>query len=160
VEVLEHLRIAQWTFWTSHAIPTTSIFPGRGYWPATAAPPDEKAWDKACAPSAATSRQFPISWPIRQRIFTRRFPTAAGRRSERSATGSDHNAYHLGEMVLLRGSWALGKSDSARVSVSVSVSASVSASAVRCIEHTRTHTHTRTACYFSTTLSSRVPASP
>ncbi len=36
------------TFWSFPAIPATSRpeWPG-GYWPATAAPPDEKAWDKS-----------------------------------------------------------------------------------------------------------------
>ena len=47
-EVLEHLRIAQWDILDFTRNPNYQHLPWpEGYWPATAAPPDEKAWDKS-----------------------------------------------------------------------------------------------------------------
>lgn len=109
-EVLEHLRIAQWDILDFSRNPKYQHRPWpEGYWPATPAPPDDQAWDKSvrafrrdlkamCALVAdpATNLYAPIPHGDGQTILREALLVA------------DHNAYHLGELVLLRrllGAW-------------------------------------------------------
>lgn len=103
-EVLEHLRIAQWDILAyikdaKHASPE---FPA-GYWPTSPTPPDEKAWDKSVqgfhdnfdaaikmVSDEDTDLLAPLHADPEQTIYRKLLMLA------------DHNAYHLGEMVLLR----------------------------------------------------------
>ena len=82
-EILEHLRIAQWDILEFSRNPDTRSPTGpSGYWPATAAPPDDKAWDKSVR--AFRQRSEGDVRPGRQTrrpICTRRFRTATGRPS-------------------------------------------------------------------------------
>jgi hypothetical protein len=109
-ELLEHLRIAQsdileFSRDSGHQSPD---WPG-GYWPKTAAPPDAKAWDKSVRAfrrdlkamcdriaNPATDLYAPIPQGNGQTILREALLVA------------DHNAYHLGQMVLVRrllGAW-------------------------------------------------------
>ena len=109
-EVLEHMRIAQWDILefsrdSQHKSPD---FPG-GYWPNGPEPPDAKAWDRSvqsfCHDLQAlsdlirdegTDLYAPIAHGDGQTILREALLTA------------DHNAYHLGQLVLLRrllGAW-------------------------------------------------------
>src|SRR5215472_4872365 len=47
-QLLEHMRIAQWDIleFSQKAKHVSPAWPD-GYWPATAAPPDDQAWDKS-----------------------------------------------------------------------------------------------------------------
>ena len=109
-EVLEHLRIAQWDILEFSRNPKhkSPEFP-QGYWPRAAAPPDDKAWEKSvqsfrndleamCALVANDSTD----------LFAK-IPHGDGHTILREAlVAADHNAYHLGEMLLLRrmlGAW-------------------------------------------------------
>jgi len=102
-EVLEHLRIAQWDLLevmhnAAHVSPDFPI----GYWPAAPEPPTEDAWQQ-CADafladrkaitdliaSAATDLFAPAPGTPEQTILSKVFLVA------------DHNAYHLGQLVLL-----------------------------------------------------------
>jgi hypothetical protein len=83
-------------------------WPG-GYWPASAAPPDAKAWDKSVR---AFRRDLKALCDLVAEPATdldARIPHGNGQTLLReSLLAADHNAYHLGEMVLLRrllGAW-------------------------------------------------------
>jgi DinB superfamily len=109
-EVLEHLRIAQWDILefsrnTKHKSPD---WPS-GYWPKTAAPPDDKAWDKSVR---AFRRDLKAMCDLVAEKSTDLFapiPHGDGQTILREALLlADHNAYHLGELVLVRrllGAW-------------------------------------------------------
>ncbi|HEY1805492.1 MAG TPA: DinB family protein [Terracidiphilus sp.] len=109
-EILEHLRIAQ------HDILEFSRDPGHespdwpsGYWPATAAPPDAKAWDKSVrAYRRDLNAMCDLIGNSRTDLFGR-IPHGSGQTVLREALlAADHNAYHLGQLVLVRrllGAW-------------------------------------------------------
>jgi len=109
-ELLEHMRLAQWDILEFSRDPdhNSPKFPD-GYCSRSPEPPDEKAWDRAvnsfcqdlhsfCALVAddATDLYARISHGEGQTILREALLTA------------DHNAYHLGQLVLLRrmlGAW-------------------------------------------------------
>jgi hypothetical protein len=109
--LLEHLRIAQWDILEfsrnpKHVSPT---FPD-GYWPEGDAPPDAAAWDRSVAAFRADLRamQDLVANPATD-LFTP-LPHGEGQTILREALlVADHNAYHLGQLVLLRrllGAWS------------------------------------------------------
>jgi hypothetical protein len=109
-EVLEHLRIAQWDIleFSRDAAHQSPDWPA-GYWPATPAPPDAKAWDKSVR---AFRRDLKDLCDLVRNPSTdlyARIPHGDGQTILREALlVADHNAYHLGELVLLRrllGAW-------------------------------------------------------
>jgi DinB superfamily len=103
-EILEHLRIAQWDILEFSRNPRhqSPDWPG-GYWPATAAPPGDKAWDKsvrAFRRDLAAMRAL-VEDPATDLLA--RISHGDGQTILREALlVADHNAYHLGEMVLIR----------------------------------------------------------
>ena len=109
-EVLEHLRIAQWDILDFTRNPNYQHLPWpEGYWPATPAPPDAKAWDKSVR---AFRRDLKAMCDLVADPATdlyARIPHGNGQTILREALlVADHNAYHLGELVLLRrllGAW-------------------------------------------------------
>ena len=109
-EVLEHLRIAQWDILEFSRNPKhkSPDFP-EGYWPRTAEPADEKAWEKSLQSFRA---DFDGMCKLVADESTDLFAELAhgdGQTILREALlVADHNAYHLGEAVLLRrllGAW-------------------------------------------------------
>jgi hypothetical protein len=109
-EILEHLRIAQGDILEFSRDPghQSPDWPG-GYWPATAAPPDDKAWDKCVR---AFRRDLKAMCDLVAKPATdlyARIPHGNGQTVLREALlVADHNAYHLGELVLVRrllGAW-------------------------------------------------------
>lgn len=109
-EVLEHMRIAQWDILEFSRDPghQSPDWPG-GYWPATPAPPDDKAWDKSVR---AFRRDLKAIGDLVKNPATDLFapiPHGSGQTVLREVLlVADHNAYHLGELVLLRrllGAW-------------------------------------------------------
>jgi DinB superfamily len=103
-QLLEHIRIAQFDILEfsrnpKHASPA---WPD-GYWPKTEAPPSAAAWNKSIKQVRAdldamqklvTSKKSNLSLPI---------PHGQGQTLLREALLlADHNAYHLGQLVLLR----------------------------------------------------------
>ncbi|MGA2133135.1 MAG: DinB family protein [Bryobacteraceae bacterium] len=109
-QLVEHMRIAQWDIleFCRKAKHVSPKWP-EGYWPATAAPPDDGAWDrsvKAFRADMATIRRM-VKNP--KMNLHARIPHGTGQTILREALlVADHNAYHLGQLVLTRrllGAW-------------------------------------------------------
>src|SRR5271165_1643551 len=109
-QLLEHIRLALWDILefsrgSRHKSPKWP----EGYWPKTAAPPSADAWDKsvkAVKEHVAAMRKL-VTDPARD-LFAP-LPHGSGQTLLREALlVADHNAYHLGQMVLVRkalGAW-------------------------------------------------------
>jgi hypothetical protein len=104
------MRIAQWDIleFSRNPAHVSPEFPA-GYWPATEAPPTARAWNH-------TLRTFRADLQAMIALVTKpttdlfaRIPHGDGQTILREALlVADHNAYHLGELVLLRrllGAW-------------------------------------------------------
>jgi hypothetical protein len=110
-QILEHLRIAQWDILEFSRNPqhVSPDFPG-GYWPRTTAPPSPAAWKESVGAFRRDLKamQKLVADP-RTDLFAR-IPHGEGQTVLREALlVADHNAYHLGQLVLLRrllGAWA------------------------------------------------------
>jgi len=109
-QLLEHLRIAQWDILefsrdASHQSPEWPI----GYWPATAAPPDEKAWDKSVRAFRKDLKAFSDLIADDKTDLFAKIPHGDGQTILREALLiADHNAYHVGQLILVRkllGAW-------------------------------------------------------
>ena len=102
--IVEHLRIAQWDIleFSRDANHVSPDFPG-GYWPETDSPPDNAAWDRSVAAfhrdlqemenlvrDPAVDLYAPISHGDGQTVLREAMLVA------------DHNAYHVGQLVLIR----------------------------------------------------------
>jgi hypothetical protein len=109
-EVLEHLRIAQWDIleFTRNPNHKSPEFP-RGYWPSAQTPPDEKSWEQSVQSFRADLQALIDLVSNRSTDLFARIPHGDGQTALRQAlVAADHNAYHLGELVLLRrllGGW-------------------------------------------------------
>ena len=110
--LLEHVRICQWDILEYSRDPdhVSPEYPS-GYWPEDDAPPDEAAWDKSVEafrgdlkamqdlvadPDADLLKEIPHGLPghtiLREALLV-----------------ADHNAYHLGQLVIVRralGAWS------------------------------------------------------
>ena len=108
--LLEHLRICQWDILDFSRNPryVAPKFPD-DYWPAGDAPPDDGAWDRSVAGFRADLKamQDLVADPVTD-LFAR-IPHGEGQTILREALlVADHNAYHLGQLVLVRrllGAW-------------------------------------------------------
>ncbi len=109
-EILEHMRIAQWDIleFMRNAKHVSPEFPA-GYWPATPAPPSEKAWDKSVDAFRADLKAILELVADDSTDLLAAIPHGDGKTILREVLlVADHNAYHLGELVLLRrvlGAW-------------------------------------------------------
>jgi hypothetical protein len=109
-ELLEHMRIAQWDILefsrdSKHVSPEWPA----GYWPATPGPSNAKAWTKSLklfARDLAAMKKL-VANP-KTNLFAR-IPHGTGQTILREALlVADHNAYHLGQVILVRrllGAW-------------------------------------------------------
>jgi hypothetical protein len=108
--LLEHLRIAQWDILRFCIDPqhVSPQFPD-GYWPQSDAPPAPGAWDRSVEAFRADLRAMLelVSDPATD-LFTP-LPHGQGQTVLREALlVADHNAYHLGQLVVVRrllGAW-------------------------------------------------------
>ena len=108
--LLEHVRIAQWDIleFSRNARHVSPKFP-EGYWPATDAPPDAAAWDRSVEAFRAdlAAMESLVTDPSTD-LFAR-IPHGEGQTILREALlVADHNAYHIGQLVMLRrllGAW-------------------------------------------------------
>ena len=109
-EILEHLRIAQWDIleFSRDAKHQSPQWPS-GYWPASAAPPNDKAWDKSVRAFRRDLNAMCALVEARSADLFAKIPHGDGQTILREALlAADHNAYHLGEMILVRrllGAW-------------------------------------------------------
>jgi hypothetical protein len=103
-QLLEHIRIAQWDILEFSRNPhhVSPDFP-RGYWPTEDAPPDAAAWDRSIEAFRVDlqAMQDLVADPSTD-LFAP-IPHGDGQTILREALlVADHNAYHLGQVVLLR----------------------------------------------------------
>jgi hypothetical protein len=109
-EVLEHLRIAQWDILEFSRNPkhVSPDFPS-GYWPKGPEPPDDHAWDKSVAAFRADLDAVVRLVEDPATDLFALIQHGDGQTVLREALLiADHNAYHVGEMILLRrvlGAW-------------------------------------------------------
>jgi hypothetical protein len=103
-QLLEHLRIAQWDIleFSRNAEHVSPTFPD-GYWPRTDSPPSARAWNKSAQAFEKDLRAMIrlVSNP-KTDLFAP-IPHGDGQTILREALlVADHNAYHIGQLVLLR----------------------------------------------------------
>jgi len=109
-ELVEHIRISQWDI-LEYVLDPKHLSPDwpSGYWPASAAPPDDAAWENSINAVRADAARFvdlikdesndllaPVSF-ANNATFLRQI-----------LMNADHNAYHLGQIVTVRrllGAW-------------------------------------------------------
>jgi DinB superfamily len=112
-QLLEHMRLAQWDILEFSRKPThvSPEFPA-GYWPSTEAPPDETAWEKSVAAFHADLKamQKLVEDPKTDLLARIQHPKAKAEHTmlREALLVADHNAYHVGQLVLLRrllGAW-------------------------------------------------------
>jgi hypothetical protein len=109
-QLVEHLRIAQWDILEFSRNPkhVSPKWPD-GYWPKTEKPPNDAAWKKTIAAirkDLAAMQELVANPKI---DLLAKIPHGTGQNILREALLiADHNAYHIGQLVLLRrltGSW-------------------------------------------------------
>ena len=109
-EVLEHMRIAQWDIleFSRNAKHASPEFPD-GYWPKTPAPADATAWTRSVQSFRADLKAMVALAENESLDLFARIPHGEGQTILREVLVlADHNAYHLGELLLLRrllGAW-------------------------------------------------------
>jgi hypothetical protein len=109
-ELLEHMRIAQWDILEFSRNPKheSPKFPD-GYWPQSPEPPDAKAWDRSVHSFCQDLESLCALVADESTDLFAGIPHGDGHTILREALlTADHNAYHLGQLVLLRrvlGAW-------------------------------------------------------
>jgi hypothetical protein len=108
--LLEHLRLAQWDIleFSRNAKHVSPKWP-EGYWPKTAAPPNEAAWAKSVRQFERDRKAMQILVGDRKTDLFARIPWGDGQTILREALlVADHNAYHVAQLVDVRrmlGAW-------------------------------------------------------
>jgi hypothetical protein len=103
-QLLEHIRIAQWDIleFSKDARHKSPKWPD-DYWPKTEAPPDDQAWDKSVKQVLADLEEMATLINDSERDLFAEIPHGDGQTMLREALlVADHNAYHLGQLVMLR----------------------------------------------------------
>jgi len=109
-QLLEHMRIAQWDILEFSRNPkhVSPAWPA-GYWPKTEAPPNVAAWNNSLRSFRADHKAMAKLLADKKTDLFARIPHGDGQTILREALlVADHNAYHLGQLVLLRrllGAW-------------------------------------------------------
>jgi hypothetical protein len=103
-ELLEHLRLAQWDILEFSRNPNhvSPDFPS-GYWPAAVAPPDDAAWDESVAAFRRDLHSLAALARDTSLDLYAKIPHGDGQTILREILlAADHNAYHLGQFMLVR----------------------------------------------------------
>jgi len=109
-ELLEHMRIAleDIVHFSQSADYQSPPWP-KGYWPSSPAPENEEAWHNCVRLIRENMATFEALLADPKQDVFRKFPWGEGQTLLREALLiADHNAYHLGQLVLVRkllGSW-------------------------------------------------------
>jgi hypothetical protein len=101
-QLVEHLRIAQWDIIEYALDPKhkSPDFPD-GYWPKSPEPPDPKAWDQSIASFRADRKKLVAA--MEKTDILAPIPHASNQSlASKTILLIDHNAYHLGQLILLR----------------------------------------------------------
>lgn len=111
-QLIEHLRIAQRDILSFSAPPTGGYQPlewPADYWPKSPLPPSHRAWDESIAAIRGDREKFEELLQRPGADLYKPFRWGDGQNLLREALLiADHNAYHLGELVVLRrllGAW-------------------------------------------------------
>lgn len=103
-ELLEHLRIALWDIveFSRDARHKSPKWPS-GYWPAATSPPGEAAWSKSVAAYRESLRALAGMAKDKGNDLFAPIPHGTGQTLLREILlAAAHNAYHLGQLVLVR----------------------------------------------------------
>ena len=109
-ELVEHLRIAQWDILEYARDPKhkSPEFP-TGYWPKSPAPPNEEAWEHSLNAFRKDLKALCDLVASESTDLLAPIPHAKDHTILREALlAADHNAYHIGQLVLVRrllGAW-------------------------------------------------------
>ena len=109
-QLLEHLRLAQWDIldFSRNAKYQALKWPD-DYWPREKAPADEKAWDKSVRAFRKDLKEMCALVEDPKTDLFAKIPHGDGQTILREALlVADHNAYHVGQLVLVRkmlGAW-------------------------------------------------------
>jgi hypothetical protein len=109
-QLVEHMRICQWDILEFSVNPkhVSPNFPD-GYWPTSAAPPDDQAWDRSVAQFYDDLESMQQLVRAESTDLFAEIPHGDGQTILREALlVADHNAYHLGQLVMVRralGAW-------------------------------------------------------
>jgi hypothetical protein len=109
-QLLEHIRIALWDIveFSRDARHKSPEWP-EGYWPKAPNPPDPTAWDKSVKSIQQHLEEMRELIDDPKRDLFAPIPHGSGQTLLRQALLiADHNAYHLGQLVLVRkalGAW-------------------------------------------------------
>jgi len=109
-QLLEHLRIAQRDIleFSRNAKHLSPKWP-EGYWPKEKAPADEKDWDKSVRAFKKDLKELCALVEDEKTDLFAKIPHGDGQTVLREALlTADHNAYHIGQLVLVRrllGAW-------------------------------------------------------
>ena len=108
--LLEHMRIAQWDIleFSRNSKHVSPEFPD-AYWPESDAPPSAAAWEKSVKQFRANLKAMQDLVADLKTDLYARIPWGDGQTILREALlVADHNAYHLGELLMVRrlvGGW-------------------------------------------------------
>jgi hypothetical protein len=103
-ELLEHMRIAQDDILDFSRNPSyrDKKFPD-DYWPASASPPDDHAWDRSVKQFQSDRKEMLSLLADTKHDLLARIPHGKGQTLLREALIlADHNSYHLGQLMLVR----------------------------------------------------------
>ncbi len=103
-QLVEHIRIAQWDILEFSRNPkhVSPDWPG-GYWPQSEAPPSRAGWTKSVRQIKSDLKRMMDLVADPKTDLHARIPWGDGQTILREALlVADHNAYHLGQLVLLR----------------------------------------------------------
>jgi hypothetical protein len=109
-QLLEHLRIAQWDIleFSRNAKHVSPKWP-EGYWPSSDRPPTDAAWKKCISAIKRDCRAMQKLVEIPRTDLYSKIPHGTGQNILREALLiADHNAYHIGQLLLVRqllGAW-------------------------------------------------------
>jgi uncharacterized damage-inducible protein DinB len=109
-QLLEHIRIAQRDIleFSRNAKHVSPKWP-EGYWPETEAPPSAAAWNTSIRKVRADQKAMEKLVASKKTDLFAPIPHGTGQTLLREALlVADHNAYHIGQLVLLRrllGAW-------------------------------------------------------
>lgn len=111
-QLLEHLRVSQRDILHFSAPPTGGYHPMRwpqDYWPRSAEPPTAHAWDQSIASIDSDLKHFIALIENPSSDLYKPFRWGEGQNLLREALLiADHNAYHVGQLIVLRrllGAW-------------------------------------------------------
>ncbi len=109
-QLLEHIRIATWDIleFSRDAKHVSPKWP-EGYWPESAAPPTSAAWNKSVQQAREDLKAMKKLVESEKTDLFKAIPHGTGQTVLREALLiADHNAYHIGQLVVLRrllGAW-------------------------------------------------------